>query len=53
VTPALVAALPYLIQYGVPALTFAAGHVAGWFHRKHVEKGADSGASQAGDAKTK
>ena len=50
-TPLLVAALPYLLQYGVPALTFAAGHMAGWFHRKHVQKGIDLAAGQASDAK--
>ena len=50
-TAALTAALPYLIQYGVPALTYGIGHLCGWFHRKHVEKGADLAASQASDAK--
>jgi hypothetical protein len=30
------AALPYIVQYGVPAVAYAIGHVTGWFHHKRL-----------------
>lgn len=37
-SPILVTALPYVIQYGVLAVAFVVGHISGWFHRKLTEK---------------
>ena len=31
---AIAAALPYIVQYGVPLATYAIGHLVGWFHHK-------------------
>lgn len=30
------AALPYILQYGVPIVAYAIGHVVGWYLHKHV-----------------
>lgn len=37
--PLLVAALPYLVQYGIPVAAFIGGHILGWFHHKLTHAG--------------
>jgi hypothetical protein len=32
----LAAAVPYLVQYGIPALALGLGHLSGWLHHKHT-----------------
>lgn len=31
-------AIPLIIKFGIPLGMYVVGHVAGWFHRKHVDK---------------
>ena len=36
-TPIITVAIPLFAKYGIPALAYGIGHIAGWFHRKSKE----------------
>ena len=34
----MIGALPIILQYGIPLLTYGIGHLIGWLHGRHSAK---------------